>query len=202
LLSENIDKFAAGFLLLGFINAFNFMDGIDGITASETIHICASLLFLAILPSELQILLIVIIAATIGFGIWNWHPAKIFMGDVGSIPLGFILGWSLLYIATREYFIEAMIIPAYYLADTGITLLKRLVQGKKIWQAHSEHFYQQAVRAGRSHSHVVKMVIANNLLLMILTYFSLDYPEIALSLAITSTLGLLVLFKRKIKTTF
>ena len=93
-------------------------------------------------------------AAALGFLVWNWHPARVFLGDVGSVPLGFLVGWLLLELMARGAWAAAIILPSYYATDATLTLVRRLLRGEKIWQAHKEHFYQRAVQAGRSHAQV------------------------------------------------
>ena len=106
------------------------------------------------------------IGAAIGFLVWNWSPARIFLGDVGSVPLGYVLGFLLLDLAIRGWWKIALILPLYFLADATITLARRLLRGERVWQAHREHFYQQAVRRGLGHAAVVKRVIAADLMLI------------------------------------
>ena len=87
----------------------------------------------------------------------------------------------MLLLALQQGFIyAALILPAYYLSDGGITLLRRLWQGKKIWQAHSEHYYQRAVRNGRSHASVARYIFGINLLLIMLSTLSAFQPEVAI----------------------
>ena len=98
-------------------------------------------------------------AAAVGFLRWNWHPAKIFLGDVGSVPLGFLLGWLAIAAAGQDsvggpIWTACLILPLYYFVDATVTLLRRLARGVNIFQAHREHFYQQAVIAGRRHDQV------------------------------------------------
>jgi UDP-N-acetylmuramyl pentapeptide phosphotransferase/UDP-N-acetylglucosamine-1-phosphate transferase len=178
------EKLLVALALVGFMNIYNFMDGIDGLTGSQTIHISASLLIFSIFTKQIDsftlYLCINIIGACIGFLIYNWHPAKIFMGDVGSVTLGLICGWLLLNLAIKGYLIAAIIIPGYYLVDSITTIIKRLVQKKKIWQAHSEHFYQIAVRKVKSHSIVTTNIIFCNIILCALSLVSIYHPTIAL----------------------
>src|SRR5690606_27746163 len=98
--------------------------------------------------------------AAFGFLPWNWQPARIFLGDVGSVPLGYALGWLLLSLAAAGAWAAALILPLYYLADATLTLMRRLARGERVWQAHREHFYQRATQAGRSHAAVVSLVAA------------------------------------------
>lgn len=163
-----------------FINLYNFMDGIDGITGVETISVCIGIFLLMMLSRTEPIdyyLPLIVASATAGFLIWNWHPAKIFMGDVGSIPLGFIIGWMLLELAAAGQWAAALILPAYYLADATITLIRRGLRGEKVWQAHKEHFYQRAHQRGLSHAAVsLRILMANILLIGLAVTAAIGYP--------------------------
>lgn len=155
---------------LWFINLFNFMDGIDEITVVEsgTIGIGVAILGFAIpdIPRALAIDAVIILAAVLAFYPWNRHPAALFMGDAGSLPLGFLMGYLLLSLAGHGYWQAALILPAYYLTDATITLGRRALKRERLWQAHSEHFYQKAVRAGRSHAQVSRSVLTVNVFLV------------------------------------
>jgi UDP-N-acetylmuramyl pentapeptide phosphotransferase/UDP-N-acetylglucosamine-1-phosphate transferase len=161
---------AAGLVWVWWINLFNFMDGIDGLAVSEAAAICSGLLLFALVGDGTDpgaaLLAAGIIGAAIGFLVWNWSPARIFLGDVGSVPLGYLSGFLLLDLACRGRWKIALILPLYFLADATITLLRRLLAGERVWEPHRQHFYQQAVRNGLPHSAVVKRVIAANLLLI------------------------------------
>ena len=161
---------AIGLLWIWWINLFNFMDGIDGLAGSEAAAIGAGLLLFgsigAAFDPALQALAAAVIGAAIGFLVWNWSPARIFLGDVGSVPLGYVLGFLVLDLAVRGYWAIALILPLYFLADATITLARRLLRGERVWQAHREHFYQQAVRLGLGHAAVVRRVIAADLVLI------------------------------------
>jgi UDP-N-acetylmuramyl pentapeptide phosphotransferase/UDP-N-acetylglucosamine-1-phosphate transferase len=164
---------------LWFINLYNFMDGIDGITGIETLVITIGIAVLAFTTDQfvpLQGPALIIAAATFGFLIWNWAPAKIFMGDVGSVPLGFVLGWLLLKLAGDGYLLAALILPGYYLADATITLLARLMRGEKVWQAHRQHAYQRAVQNGMTHAGVSLRIGMLGLVLIGLGAVSILYP--------------------------
>jgi UDP-N-acetylmuramyl pentapeptide phosphotransferase/UDP-N-acetylglucosamine-1-phosphate transferase len=149
------------------------MDGIDGIAAVEAIGIgiglyAIGLVFMKATAAHGQALTI---AATMaGFLVWNWHPARIFLGDVGSIPLGLLLGWLLLGLAANGQWAAALILPLYYLADATLTLLRRLLRGALIWQAHREHFYQIAVQRGHSHARVSGAIALVNAVLACLAF--------------------------------
>lgn len=166
------DKLASGVILLGFLNLYNFMDGIDEITSIETFSIALGITAVYALSETLHIGVVadawIITGAVFGFWYWNRHPAQIFLGDSGSVPLGFMMGTLLLILASRGFWQAALIIPSYYFVDGGVTLLRRVLRREKIWQAHSEHAYQKAVRAGWSHKDVTSHIFVLNLLLAIL----------------------------------
>jgi UDP-N-acetylmuramyl pentapeptide phosphotransferase/UDP-N-acetylglucosamine-1-phosphate transferase len=161
---------AIGLVWIWWINLFNFMDGIDGLAGTEAAAIGAGLLLFAGVGAgadpALRTLAAAVTGAAIGFLVWNWSPARIFLGDIGSVPLGYVLGFLLLDLAARGRWTIAVILPLYFLADATITLVRRLLRGERVWQAHREHFYQQAVRRGLSHAAVVKRVIAADLVLV------------------------------------
>jgi UDP-N-acetylmuramyl pentapeptide phosphotransferase/UDP-N-acetylglucosamine-1-phosphate transferase len=171
LLPPGLDMVAAGLLWVWFINLFNFMDGIDGIAGVEAASIGVGIALVSVaagLSDVFGTFGLAIAAASLGFLIWNWHPAKIFLGDIGSVPMGFMLGGLLLWLAANGQWAAALILPLYYLADSTITLLKRFVRGEKVWQAHRQHFYQQALANGLSHDHVVRHVLFVDLVLIAL----------------------------------
>lgn len=180
-----LDKLAMGLLWLWFINLYNFMDGIDGITGAETCCLglgVAGIAMMTELADGIGLFALIISGASLGFLIFNWHPAKIFPGDVGSIPLGFLLGLLLLIVAAYGgYWAAALIFPAYYVADATVTLMRRMLRGEKFWQAHSEHAYQLAVRSGASHSAVVLKILRVNGLLLMLGWLSLVSTEVAIA---------------------
>lgn len=181
LLPAALDHAAAALLWLWFINAFNFMDGIDGIAASETAAIGVGVAAVAAVAglagvgassaeatavaAAAQCLVpmgALVAAAALGFLPWNWHPARVFLGDVGSIALGFLLGWLLLRLAALGEPAAALILPLFYLVDATTTLIRRLLRGEKPWRAHREHFYQKPVARGLAHSVVTTRVCAAN----------------------------------------
>lgn len=163
------DRLLAGLGWLWFVNLYNFMDGIDGITGTETACLgggialvtVAAGLGLGVLPFAAALA-----AAGLGFLLWNWPPARIFLGDCGSIPLGFLLGALLVGLAAQGQVAAALILPGYYLADATITLLWRALDRERVWQPHRRHFYQRAVRGGRSHADVTRAILVGNLALI------------------------------------
>ena len=169
-LTPGLDVAAAGLLWLWFVNLFNFMDGIDGLAGGEAAAVAIGLVLFAGFGAGrdpgLAALAATVAAAALGFLVWNWAPARIFLGDVGSVPLGYLLGFLLLAVAARGFWKIALILPLYFLADATLTLGRRLARGERIWQAHRQHFYQRAVQRGLGHGAVVRRVIAADLVLI------------------------------------
>jgi UDP-N-acetylmuramyl pentapeptide phosphotransferase/UDP-N-acetylglucosamine-1-phosphate transferase len=189
-----IERCVLGFAWLWFINLFNFMDGIDGLAGSEAIAIAVgylALLTFAGLDGPLWRLALILAAAAAGYLLWNWHPAKVFMGDAGSVPLGFLLGWLMLDLTFRGYWAAAIILPGYFWADATVTLVKRLLKRETPWQAHRQHYYQRAVLGGVTPRGVVCRVGTANALLVALALASVARPLLALCGAVL-VVGLLL----------
>ncbi len=186
-LPEIIEKIFLIFCLIWFTNLYNFMDGIDGMTSAETLHLsfCFIILFLISNPisSEIYYFSLLLIASMTGFVLYNLHPARIFLGDVGSIPLGFLIGWILILVAKQGYLYFSLISPLYYLIDSTYTLVRRILRRENVFQAHSEHFFQKAVRSGKKHSEVVRTVAIINILLTLIAISSIEYGIISLIMA-------------------
>ncbi len=201
LLPEPIDIALTAILWAWFVNLFNFMDGIDGITGSETVVIGLGVTLVAVLAGENESGAIplgaAIAAAGLGFLPWNWHPAKLFLGDVGSIPIGFLLAWLLFGLAGTGHWAPALILPLYYLGDATLTLAYRILRGRRFWEAHREHFYQRAVQKGLSHAAVVLRIIGGNVGLLLLALVAVYWPWIGVALAIVLVVALLVLLVRQ-----
>ncbi len=155
---ERVVLFLAG---LWFVNLVNFMDGIDWMTVAEVVPIAAALVVigsLGALPLDAVFVALALGGAMIGFAYFNRPVAKLFLGDVGSLPVGLLLGWLLVLLAGTGNLVAALLLPLYYLADATITLLRRLAGGERIWQAHRTHFYQIATDPDRGFS-VVGVVV-------------------------------------------
>lgn len=150
-------------------NLYNFMDGIDGIAAIETLVLAATTgaWFAAAGGVGISLGAFAIAGAAIGFLGWNWSPAKIFMGDVGSVALGAwfavlaLIGSSIYGLSMTAF----VILYAVFLVDASITLIRRMLRREKWWQAHRSHYYQRAVQLGWSHARVSSIVLLFNLLL-------------------------------------
>lgn len=199
-----LDLAIGTFALLTFLNIYNFMDGIDGITVSQSLHYSGTILLLCfvrydLIPNvDMVIVTAVIIGGwSLGFIYFNWQPAKIFLGDVGSISLGFLIGICLLTIASAsaKLFAACVIASLYYIADGGMTILIRIVKGERIWEPHLQHFFQKSVKGGKSHKRTVKRIMKCNILLMLLAVQSLYYPVISI---IGATLVVMVTIIRSV----
>jgi UDP-N-acetylmuramyl pentapeptide phosphotransferase/UDP-N-acetylglucosamine-1-phosphate transferase len=153
------------------VNLVNFMDGIDWMTVAEIVPTTAALgLFglMGLLPSEATLVALALCGAMVGFAPFNRPVAQLFLGDVGSLPIGLLLGWLLAVLAGGGHLAAAVLLPLYYLADATITLMRRLVNGEQIMQAHRSHFYQRALDVGLTVNQVVARVFALNLALGLL----------------------------------
>jgi UDP-N-acetylmuramyl pentapeptide phosphotransferase/UDP-N-acetylglucosamine-1-phosphate transferase len=175
------------------INLYNFMDGIDGLAGAETVAICSGVIFLAALTRHVDSdmhLATVLLGASVGFLLLNWHPARIFMGDSGSIPIGFLVGWLMLTLVRQGQWAAALILPLYFIVDATWTLLARSLRGETPWQAHRSHAYQRAVLSGLAPDVVVQRITLANVLLIALAIASLTRPISALVLAACTVIAL------------
>lgn len=185
-----LDRVVAGIFWLFFLNLFNFMDGIDGLSGVEAATIGSGLALLGAMGAlslETSLAGLLLAVAVLGFLAWNWHPARLFLGDVGSIPLGFLLGFLLLKTAGEGAWIPALILPLYYLADGGITLLRRSLKGERISQSHRQHFYQRAALV-LGHAKVATGVLILNLGLLALALSPLGFWALGVALALVALL--------------
>ncbi len=184
-----------------FVNLVNFMDGIDWMTVAEVVPVTAALaLFGATgaLPPAASFVALALCGAMIGFAPFNRPVARLFLGDVGSLPIGLLLCWLLIQLAGKGHLAAAMLLPLYYLADTGITLIVRLAKGEEIMQAHRSHFYQRAVVRGLSVYAVVARVFLVNLILAALAAASLSgsmtFNAVMIAIGVAAVAGLLWTF--------
>jgi len=174
-------------LLVGvwFVNLVNFMDGIDWMTVAEAVPITAAIVVLGLAGVVTPLAMLVALAllgAVLGFAPFNRPVARLFLGDVGSLPIGLLLGWLLLVLATGGQLAAALLLPLYYLADSGITLLLRIGRRETLWQAHRSHFYQRAVAAGMAVPAVIARVFATNVALAVLAIISVVAGSAMISL--------------------
>ncbi len=157
----------AVFYLVWLLNLYNFMDGIDGLASIEAISVCVGGVLLSVSgtsQSDQTYVLLLLIMAVAGFLVWNYPPAKIFMGDAGSGFLGIILGLFSLQAAsqTPQFFWSWLILLGVFIVDATWTLAQRFLRGEKVYEAHRSHAYQSASRYYSSHKTVSLAVAAIN----------------------------------------
>lgn len=182
-----------------FVNLTNFMDGIDWITAAEFVPLGAGVGILAALgaaPPAAGLVAAALAGALVGFMPANRPVARLFLGDVGSLPIGLLGGYALVRLAGEGHLLAALALPLYYLADATITLARRLARGEKVWEAHRSHFYQQATVRGLSVMGVVSRIALANGVLAVLAAVAATAGSAAVSataaIAAVATVALLV----------
>jgi Fuc2NAc and GlcNAc transferase len=174
--------------LIWFINLYNFLDGIDGYAASEAIFISAAFAFLTFdfTPAILA-------ASTIGFLIWNWQKAKIFMGDVGSTLLGFTIAVLAIYYQNSEKLsiLISLTLSSVFWFDATVTLVRRKLNKEQLSKAHRKHAYQRITQAGWSHQKTVLIVQIINLFLFTII---LIYKNIQNFILLLPIISIVILF--------
>ena len=157
---------ATGILWLGFINQTNFMDGIDGHLGTMLTSLGIGLFLVSLMAGTTFIgaLSLVLAGTAGGFLLWNWHPARGFLGDVGSVPVGYLVAWLLLRAASQGLWIPVVILPLFYLVDTAVTYSRRLARGGAFWRPHREYLYQRAAQS-MNHSAIVRSILPCNVIL-------------------------------------
>jgi UDP-N-acetylmuramyl pentapeptide phosphotransferase/UDP-N-acetylglucosamine-1-phosphate transferase len=153
---------------LWFVNLVNFMDGLDLMTVAEIVPVTATMVLLGLLgelTGPTSLVAAALCGAMLGFAPFNRPVATIFLGDVGSLPIGLLVGWCLMQLAGHQHLIAALLLPLYYLADATLTLARRIAKGEPFWAAHRTHFYQRATDNGFSVPRVVGEVFLLNLVL-------------------------------------
>jgi UDP-N-acetylmuramyl pentapeptide phosphotransferase/UDP-N-acetylglucosamine-1-phosphate transferase len=156
---------------LWFVNLVNFMDGLDWMTVAEFVPLTGGLVLLGAmgaLPSYAVICALALLGALIGFAPFNRPVARLFLGDVGSLPIGLVVGWLLALLADKGHLAAAILLPLYYLMDATITLFSRLMRGERVWHAHRSHFYQRATGNGFTVRQIIAHVFAINIVLVAL----------------------------------
>jgi UDP-N-acetylmuramyl pentapeptide phosphotransferase/UDP-N-acetylglucosamine-1-phosphate transferase len=172
--------------LVWFVNVVNFMDGIDWMTVAEVVPITGALALLGLcgtiglLPTLLAAALL---GAMLGFAPSNKPVARLFLGDAGSLPIGLVLGWLLLMLASAGHLAAALILPLYYLADATVTLVLRIARREPFWQAHRTHFYQRATDNGFTVSAIITHAALVNLALVALAFIAVAAQNLIVSLA-------------------
>jgi UDP-N-acetylmuramyl pentapeptide phosphotransferase/UDP-N-acetylglucosamine-1-phosphate transferase len=193
-----------GLLLLAglwFVNLVNFMDGLDWMTVAEVVPITGAMIALGSLgefPLPATIVAAALCGAIAGFAPFNRPVAKIFLGDVGSLPIGLLLGWCLLQLAFNLHLAAALLLPLYYLSDATLTLFRRMLGREPFWVAHRSHFYQRAIDNGFTVPSVVGEVFTLNIALAALAIASVTANSVMISILslLTGTIAVaLVLYR-------
>ena len=158
--------------LVAFVNITNFMDGIDGLVVVE---FAPALLFMGVTAfvageAETGTRSFALLGGLVGFFVYNRPKAVIFLGDSGSIAIGFLAGCLLLEYARAHGVAAALLLPLYFLVDVALTLARRIVSKKRFWEGHREHFYQKALDRGQSNWSILARVGACNVALCGLSF--------------------------------
>jgi UDP-N-acetylmuramyl pentapeptide phosphotransferase/UDP-N-acetylglucosamine-1-phosphate transferase len=188
-----------------FVNLVNFMDGIDWMTVAEAVPVTGAIVLLGLAGSVGPLPAVVaaaLMGAVLGFAPYNKPSAKLFLGDVGSLPIGLLLGWLLLQLASHApaghettsfaHLAAALILPLYYLADATATLARRLARRERFWLAHRSHFYQRATDNGFTVPAIVTRVFLVNLALAALALVTVTADSAVVSLAAIAGGGAIV----------
>ena len=150
---------------LWLVNLVNFMDGIDWMMVAEVVPVTGGVALvgaLGALPPEALIVALALNGAMLGFAPFNRPVARLFLGDMGSLPIGLLLFWLLLLVAGSGHVAAALLLPLYFVADATVTLARRARAGERVWEAHRTHFYQRARDNGFDTLGIVGRVFAVN----------------------------------------
>jgi len=186
------------------VNVVNFMDGLDWMMVAEVAPVTGGLWLLSMLaalaPQDTAVA-VALLGAIIGFAPFNRPVARMFLGDVGSLPIGLLMFWLLLRLAADGHAVAALLLPLYYLGDATMTLLRRLARRENVLRAHRTHFYQRATDHGFSVNGVVVRVFVLNLELVALAAAAVVAPScwtqiVALALGMGAVSLLLARFAR------
>lgn len=164
----SVGQFVGLIGLVWMTNLYNFMDGIDGIAGVEAVCVggLGGLLLAWVGLGGIAAGALALMGASAGFLVWNWPPAKIFMGDVGSGFLGFVFGVLAIASARERPWLlwPWLILLSVFIVDSTVTLMRRFVAGERWYEAHCSHAYQHAARSWGSHSKVTLAVAAINVI--------------------------------------
>jgi UDP-N-acetylmuramyl pentapeptide phosphotransferase/UDP-N-acetylglucosamine-1-phosphate transferase len=156
------------------INLFNFMDGIDGYIGTEMVFIGTSFFLFT-----MDLTPVIMTFSVLGFLIWNWPKAKIFIGDVGSTLLGFIVAIMAIYYQNEGQvsIIVSLILTAVFWFDATVTLFRRIINKEKLNEAHRKHAYQRIVQAGFSHQKTVLSALVINFIGFGLAWLAMKFER-------------------------
>jgi UDP-N-acetylmuramyl pentapeptide phosphotransferase/UDP-N-acetylglucosamine-1-phosphate transferase len=186
LLPAGVEDALLVFGIVWFVNAVNFLDGLDWMTVAQVVPMTIGVAVLHVLgavPATVTLLALALLGATLGFAVFNKHPARIFLGDAGSLPIGLLLAFMLTFVA-KANLAAALLLALYTLADATVTLLRRLFAGERVFSAHRTHFYQRGVAAGLTVPQVTARVFLLCMLLAALAVAAVMADSLATDLAL------------------
>lgn len=193
-----------GLALLGgiwFVNLTNFMDGLDWMTVAEIVPVSGALLLLGLagyLPALPALVAACLLGSMLGFAPFNRPVASLFLGDVGSLPVGLVTAWLLCQLALAGGLAAALLLPLAYLADASLTLAARVARRERVWEAHRGHHYQRATDHGLTVPGVVARLFGVNLVLAGLAAATLLWPSWPVTLgALAAGLALVAALLRR-----
>lgn len=166
-------------------NLYNFMDGADGLAGGMSVIGFTGYAIAAADSGQVNLALLstAVAGASAGFLMWNFAPARIFLGDVGSVPLGFLAatigaaGWRL----GSWSLVFPLVLFSPFILDASLTLTRRLLAGKKVWEAHRDHLYQRLIRAGWGHRGLAVRAYGLMLVMLLLALLSRQLEPEALT---------------------
>jgi len=170
-------------------NLYNFLDGIDGYAGSQALTAGLGLFLFFANPLGL-----VLVFVSLGFLVFNWDKASIFMGDVGSASLGFIFAVFVFFDLSEANIFIWLILLSLFWIDATVTLIRRFTNKEKLTQAHKKHAYQRLVQAGYSHAKVVSLSLVFNLFFISLLYFTDNLSKVLIFILNIILVTLILLF--------
>jgi len=179
-----LERAAALIALVAIVNVVNFIDGIDEITVAHSVPgLAVATIAALILPLGPMVapLAAALLGATLGFWPWNRHPARIFLGDAGALPLGLALGWLAVLVALAGHPAAALLMVLYPITDGGLTLVRRWRAGRRLTEPHRDHAYQRAVDTGLSAPRVALTVTLVSLACAVLAVTSILADHVVVS---------------------
>ncbi len=188
---------AAALFIVWMTNLYNFMDGSNGMAAMQAVFAGTSLalLFYRSGDSSVAQLAAALAAASLGFLPWNLGRARVFMGDTGSVSLGFMIAGLMFYGVIQQDFSIAVAVSVMlvFLCDSSLTLLARVIRGERWYTPHKQHIYQRLIAHGWSHSQVMWLYQLINILLVVpVIVVAVSYPEWAIVALISASCALAI----------
>jgi UDP-N-acetylmuramyl pentapeptide phosphotransferase/UDP-N-acetylglucosamine-1-phosphate transferase len=178
------------------MNLYNFMDGSDGLAGGITFTTFFAYFLATLLANDLSIafLSLSVGGSALGFLCFNWPPAKLFLGDAGAVPIGFLAAAIGTIGVVKGYWHPSfpLMLFAMFWIDASYTLARRAFRGEKVWQAHNEHWYQKAIRAGNTHRKILLIHLTCNTVIACLALLSTLSPTFATPLVHILTIGVVI----------